>query len=283
MSSPAPDDPAPNPDGITPAPVVMFRIVFNMSWFASVAFLRTANPSFRPLHNMVQTRTERSGHGLISGSNWSRHSSVIRTGPARISWMRWKVGVGSSRRRVGRVLWRSGWTQNQTWPRRCPKMVPITIILEDRSGATERVAAATVVELPSPSPPTKFSWGFRSGSSTSRSEVVWRFLRMGQVVVPGRRNRKKASRVRMHNQTWRRRWVVEPSPSGFFRSGSSMSSRMEVVGRFLVVDLAAEEVLKQGRRNRVWMQNQKWPRLWLKMVRIILVSDGATDWVESAF
>lgn len=75
----------------------------------------------------------------------------------------------SSRRREGLVLRRSCWTQNHTWPRRWPKMVPMAIVLEGRGGA----AVVGVVG-------ESWEWGFVGESiMSSRREVLRRFLVVG--------------------------------------------------------------------------------------------------------
>lgn len=62
--------------------------------------------------------------------------------------MRVVVGMESSRRREGFVLRRSCCTQNQTCPpRRWPKIVPITIVLEERGGAERDVAVVVVLVM----------------------------------------------------------------------------------------------------------------------------------------
>lgn len=106
---------------------------------------RAANPVLRPLQKAVQRGTERRGQLKEEGlSEEEKHSRAIRTRPLRISATRWLVERGSSRRRKGFRERRSCWTQNQTWPRRLPKMVPITIDLEGRGGA--KVVVVVVAE-----------------------------------------------------------------------------------------------------------------------------------------
>ncbi|QHO38744.1 uncharacterized protein DS421_4g123040 [Arachis hypogaea] len=130
---------------MTPAPTVTHRMVLRTHRTRSPARRRAANPLFRPLQNTVQTGTERRGHLARSG-RWGLHSSAMRRRPLRISRTRSLVEMGNSRRREGFVERRSCWTQNQTWPPRLPKMVPITMDLEGRGGAMVAAALEEVEE-----------------------------------------------------------------------------------------------------------------------------------------
>lgn len=64
-----------------------------------------------------------------------------------ISLTSWWVGMESSRRRDGLVERRSLWMQNHTWPRRGPKIVPITIVLDGRGGATDAASGDEMLQV----------------------------------------------------------------------------------------------------------------------------------------
>lgn len=99
----------------------------------SPARRRAAKPALRPLQKAVKRGMER--RGQVGDEVVVMDSRAMRTRPLRISWTREFVEIGSSRRRMGLTCVRSVWMQNQTWPRRLPKMVPMTICLEGRGGA----------------------------------------------------------------------------------------------------------------------------------------------------
>lgn len=189
MSSSDPDpNPDANPDGITPAPTVMDCMVFNRRRFCWFTFFRRANPSFRPLQYKFQTGTEWRGQRLSSDSpESSLNSRAIRTSPQLISWINVVVGMESSSSRVGLMLRRSWWTQNHTWPpRRWPKMVPITIVFEERGGANREVAVGVGVggSETSSSPWLPLCCWIWS-SMSSRREVLMRFFWVCPIVDDG--------------------------------------------------------------------------------------------------
>lgn len=115
----------------------------------------------------------------------------------------------SSRRSEGFVLRRSCCTQNHTCPpRRWPKIVPITIVLEERGGAESAIAALVVgfvVLIGVVGYESSSNFLSCSGSSrSSRRDVLRRFLveivsgaggagDVGVELKQGRRNRRRAS------------------------------------------------------------------------------------------
>ncbi|KAK8632296.1 hypothetical protein V6N13_072690 [Hibiscus sabdariffa] len=89
----------------------------------------------------------------------------------------------SSRRREGFVERRSCWMQNQTWPLRWPKMVPITMDREGREEETGKGGSSSVVAVESCESLSWFASVTESSSGrSSLREVLRRFL-MGVVVV----------------------------------------------------------------------------------------------------
>lgn len=84
---------------------------------------------------------------MLSVLSGRAHSRAIRTSPQRISLTSWLVGIDNSRSRVGFIETRSCWMQNQTWPRRWPKIVPMTIDFDGRGGTIKSVVLLSSGEV----------------------------------------------------------------------------------------------------------------------------------------